>query len=580
MLSGRANPQALFVGLLVIHAAFLACLATRDSPTIDEVGHLPAGLYTWEFGRFDVYRVNPPLVRTLAALPVWLSKPEYDWSSYRQGLTARPEWELGGDLMLANGEASLRYFTWARWMLIPVSLLGAFVCFRWARELYGVSAGSTALTLWCFSPTVLGYGALITPDLSAAAFGVTAAYAYWRWLRSPSMGWTLVAGVTLGLAELTKMSWVILSALWPVLWGIWVSRGSKVEGRDEANLDPQPSTFNQLGKLAAILVIGLYVLNVGYAFDGTLTRLGEFDFVSQGLSGNEFSHGETELGGNRFIGTRAERLPRDYVSGLDIQRWEFERGKWSFLRGEWKHGGWWWYYLYAVLVKEPWGSWCLLGLAMIAAYRVPSSNVTWRDTLAVVLPGLVLFVLVSSQTGFNRYIRYVLPAFPFAFVWASQAARLLTPAERHWWLPVCGALMWSVASSLWVYPHSLSYFNESVGGPAGGHEHLIDANIDWGQDLYELREWLEEHPQAAPVGVACQAYVPLEVLGMKFDSVPREPQPGWFIVSRHDRHDRSGAYAYFDRLDPVDSIGGSLDVYHVTASDVTRLHEAQGGGIR
>ena len=44
--------------------------AMSDSPTLDEVGHLPAGTYIWEFGRFDVYRVNPPLVRMLAGVPV------------------------------------------------------------------------------------------------------------------------------------------------------------------------------------------------------------------------------------------------------------------------------------------------------------------------------------------------------------------------------------------------------------------------------------------------------------------------------------------------------------------------------
>ncbi len=581
MLSGHAKPQAMVVGLLLIHAGLLAFLGTRYSPTIDEVGHLPAGLYTWEFGRFDVYRVNPPLVRTLAALPVWLSEPEYDWRSYRAGLMARPEWNLGRDLMVANGEPSLWYFTWARWVLIPVSLLGGLVCYRWAKDLYGVAAGLTALTLWCFSPTVLGYGALITPDLSAAACGVTASYVFWRWLRTPTAGWTLAAGVMLGLVQLTKMTWVILFVLWPVLWVIWqIGRRSQVEGRGEGSLDIRHSTFNQLSKLAVILVLSLYVLNVGYAFDGTLTRLGDYQFVSRAFSGQDFDDDETEVGGNRYIGTWCESLPvplpRDYVTGMDVQRREFEQLKWSFLRGEWKRGGWWWYYLYAVAIKEPLGTWCLLGLGLglIAAWKVSPSNVSWMDTLAVVLPGLALFVLVSSQTGFNKYIRYVLPAFPFAFVWASQAARLIEHAGRRWLVPVGGALLWSVASSLWVYPHSLSYFNESVGGPSGGHEHLIDANVDWGQGLYDLRDWLDAHREAVPVGVACRAYVPLELMGLDFEPVPREPQPGWFILGRHDRHDRSGGYAYFNRFTPVDSVGGCFDVYHLTREDVASLGTA------
>jgi hypothetical protein len=52
-------------------------------------------------------------------------------------------------------------------------------------------------------------------------------------------------------------------------------------------------------------------------------------------------------------------------------------------------------------------------------------------------------------------------------------------------------LAWSVGSSLWYYPHSLSYFNELVGGPMGGPKHLLDSNIDWGQDLFYLKDWLD-----------------------------------------------------------------------------------------
>jgi hypothetical protein len=54
----------LVVALLLLHAAMVAWIGWRTSITVDEVGHLPAGIYVWQFGRYDVYRVNPPLVRT------------------------------------------------------------------------------------------------------------------------------------------------------------------------------------------------------------------------------------------------------------------------------------------------------------------------------------------------------------------------------------------------------------------------------------------------------------------------------------------------------------------------------------
>ena len=49
------------------------------SPTLNEPGHLVAGLINWQFGRFNVYKVNPPLVRKVAALPVLFAGPKTDW---------------------------------------------------------------------------------------------------------------------------------------------------------------------------------------------------------------------------------------------------------------------------------------------------------------------------------------------------------------------------------------------------------------------------------------------------------------------------------------------------------------------
>src|SRR5690606_2520807 len=42
------------------------------------------------------------------------------------------------------------------------------------------------------------------------------------------------------------------------------------------------------------------------------------------------------------------------------------------------------------------------------------------------------------------------------------------------------------------YPHSLSFFNEAVGGPRNGSQHLLGSNLDWGQDLRYVRAWMED----------------------------------------------------------------------------------------
>jgi hypothetical protein len=39
-------------------------------------------------------------------------------------------------------------------------------------------------------------------------------------------------------------------------------------------------------------------------------------------------------------------------------------------------------------------------------------------------------------------------------------------------------LAWVVVSSLSVYPHSMSHFNELAGGPKNWPKHLLGSNID------------------------------------------------------------------------------------------------------
>jgi hypothetical protein len=141
--------QPRFVGraviiLLAIHTVLLAYSAYVHSPTLNEPGHLVAGLSHWRYGRFEVYRVNPPLVKMISALPVMAVGYEEDWSTFYESRGARPESAMGEDFIAANGERSFFLFMIARWACIPFSWIGAITCYFWARDLYGRPAGVLA----------------------------------------------------------------------------------------------------------------------------------------------------------------------------------------------------------------------------------------------------------------------------------------------------------------------------------------------------------------------------------------------------------------------------------------------------
>ncbi|MCE5301650.1 MAG: hypothetical protein LLF97_00915 [Planctomycetaceae bacterium] len=606
--------------LLAIQALLAGWIGWVTCPNKTEIGHLGAAAYFWKSLRFDVFCVNPPLTRIIAGAPIVMLKPNYNWDNYSSHSRDRPEWGLGGDFLAANRpETNWRCMVLARWSLIPLLLLGGYFGWRLSREMYGEAAGFVFLALWCFSPLLLAWGATICPDAVAAAMGLVAIYVFRQWLLKPNWIRAAVAGGCLGLLPLTKLTWIVAFGIWPLIWCIWTAPiyWTKTDKRRR----PLPP----LRQLAAILLLGLYVLNMGYLFDGTFRPLGKYRFISQLLCGQENPSVE-----NRFAGTRLGAipvpLPADFVQGVDTQWYDFEQGRSSYLRGQWADHGWWYYYLYALLVKEPLATWCLAALALGTTIFVRSCSESWRDEMLVLVPFAVILVVVSSQTGFSSHSRYILPALPLLFVWISKVgqrfeARPLTKKRLAAGVAVALLLVWSVGSSLAICPHSLSYFNELAavlptpvdgayptpigesdeniltriirGGPRNGPRHLLDSNIDWGQDLFYLADWYGSHPEARPIRVAYFGNYPLVESTIQSEGrpptglVPRPmdddkdstaigPLPGWYAVSVNEIYGRSQQYRYFLNFEPYAMAGYSIYIYHITLDDANRVRKKLG----
>lgn len=572
----------MFLVLLMVHVMLLAFSASRQSATFDEVGHVVAGLSHWRLGRFDLYRVNPPLVRLVACFPLHLLGAEADWSGYHSS-PGRPEFTIGVRFWQNQNQNPIWLLWVGRWTCIPFSLLGAFICYRWSSELYGTAAALIAATLWCMSPNVLGHGQLVTPDIGAAALGAAAAYLFWKWLRLPSWTRALYAGAALGLAELSKSTWVILIVLWPLIWFVCCWRSL--------------NAFRGQGtQLLTMIFLSILTLNVGYAFEGSFAQLQDYEFVSRTLSGHEILDEHPLVTGNRFanslLGHVPVPLPKNYVLGIDTQKRDFEVQRWSYLRGEWRQEGWWYYYLYGLLVKEPLGTW---GLAVLALCWKIQRSCHWRDELVLLAPAAAVLVLVSSQTGMNHHLRYVLPAYPFLIIGISRVAapRQLgtarSPSSAGWRKTVLPAittalLAWSITSSASVYPHSLSYFNELTGGPRHGHQHLLGSNIDWGQDLLYLKLWCAAHPDAQPLHLAylLKPLVDPAVVGISWQPIAWIPsqhnsssqlasedgqggrEPGWYATSVCLLYSPDHELNYLHDFKPVAYAGYGIRIYFVT----------------
>ena len=292
--------------ILVLHCFLLAWISYVHSPVVNEPNHLAAGLSHLCLGSFGLFRVNPPLVRTVVAVPVVLLSPRLDWNRYNGNPLVRSEYDVGKDFIQANGDRSWWLLRIARWCGISFSVLGGYICYSWGKKAYGVSAGTLALLLWCSCPYVLGHASLITPDAHAAAMGVAAGYAFWLWLSEPHWDRAVFAGIVLGLAELTKFTLLVFYPLWLVMWVLYrLSERRQMYGSQ---------WWRQAGQFSLVITLSVLLINAGYSFEGSFQRLADYQFQSRTMTGIESLDSVPRCGGNRFtdtwLGTLLVPLPR------------------------------------------------------------------------------------------------------------------------------------------------------------------------------------------------------------------------------------------------------------------------------
>jgi len=566
--------------LLVLHYGLAARSLILENPTVDEVLHLPAGVSYWQKGTFRLYHHNPPLVKLVAALPVVLARPVVEPLYFTKNWRSVDPSQItfGHEFAALNADRYFELFRLARLMMPLFSIVGGLAVFAWSRRLYGVWGGLLSLTLWVFCPNILAHARLVTSDLGATAMGVAATYLFWRFIQERTWKWAAMAGVALGLAQLTKFSMLVLYAVWPFLWLVHLVLAV-----------PKNQWRRQIGRgftgALAIVALSALTIDAGYLFEGVGIPLGAFEFGSRTLTrpvrpGTKRPHSKNALLDitwqfrvNRFRGTWLDRLPaplpEHYILGFDEQKIETEgipdrfSAAWAreenqpgsiareqavaessnekssgyrvYLNGELRDGGWWYYYFLTLAYKVPEGTWLLVILSTLVLISVRRSRVDWSNETALLTVPVVILVVISFLTDINLGLRYVLPIAPYVFIATGKIVPWLEGLAIPWrhlmrTVAAC-SLASTVAATVWIHPHYLAYFNWASGGPDRVPARLIDSNLDWGQDLAGLREWWAKTIPGQPLGLVYFGQINpsiFAVRGEAFSWFLPPPLPGTF----------------------------------------------------
>ena len=543
------------IALLVVFAGQAYLAARQDSVTIDEFVHVPVGLYTLYNRDFSIDPINPPWARALAALPLLADPPAFAPEP------GAPHWGMGYELMRRNAESYQAIFVRARSAVIVMALLLGLVVFAWARELYDDRAAWVALALFAFSPNLLAHGHLVTLDLAGALGFVGSCYTAWRLIDKPGVGRALLVGVVMGLATLLKLSgFVLVAAIVGALLFRVVANGRAVADRY--------GLIEALGHVVAMGVAAIVTVNVGYGFDGTFAPLSGAKLDPKGVL---FAVAESAP-------WLRLPLPEPFINGVDmVLNVGKAREPSYFLAGELSSEGWWYYHLAAFVLKSP----LLVVFGAVFAmgtWTIGQSRGRYAECLFV--PIVVIFASNALFNSLQIGVRHVLPAYPLFFIamspWVAAAASSWRDSIAHTVRAGVVVLLgvWMLWGTLSVAPRYLQYFSPLAGGADGGHRYLIDSNIDWGQDLLRLADYVEENSLDG-VYLAYFGRVDPRVYGIPFVPLEKDlPQRGkavvsaTFLMGRPYFWYRSGrmgwvpaeTYAWMRGKEPIDRVG-SMFVY-------------------
>lgn len=545
--------------LLLLFFALALSSSRHDGPTFDEQGFLTRGLgYLRAENR--IMRVGHPLGLNALNAAFLAADPSVrlplDHPSWQEPSFHRPSelflWEIGNDVE--------RVIFLGR---LPTIWLGMFLAAfvgRWAGQLSGRrAAGWLAMALLVLDPNILAHSRLATTDLGLAAAATVAGYTWQRFLRAPSWSRLLPAGVALGLLQNTKFT-----------AGLFIPLFALVLLAAIPALRRRGRWRQLLLMLLAYPLVGLLTLWAAYGFAvGTLPP--SLPLLPQ-LAGRTLPlahHLEQllDIGGRMLHSTPA------------------------FLLGDFSDSGWWYYFPVAFLLKTPLPTLLLIGgaLALAAArlLRARPAPPALLDAAALLLPALGYFAFALT-TSINLGYRHLLPVLPFLAVFSAaelwRPARALRLPRRA--APLAGALLAALLfiGALRIYPHYLAYFNLLAGGPDNGWRYLVDSNIDWGQDLQNLKPWLDEqgvdHVWLSYFGEGRPDYYGISYTGL--DSwpprlmdpaarpfYPADPAPGVYAISATNLQgvhfaDRD-RFLWFRQRPPRAKIGYSIFIYDVAA---------------
>jgi hypothetical protein len=474
--NSRTSVFCVVAGFLLVILLQLVPMARHNSATFDEPFHIYEGYLQRQHG---YVLLNPPLIACFLTLPLLgmhLSEPPIPRLPYE------PLGFQAGQALVFQNDANTIMFR-ARMAGAVFTLLLAVLVFAAVREMFGVGAGLIALGLIAFDPTLMGHSALATLDAGNAFFMFWAIYAFYRYLKSPSVWRLMAASVIVGLALAAKHSAILVIPTLGLLAVVEVIWRRKLSPENQAV--PIGRYALQLASaLAVICAVAITILWAAYGF-----RYAQADAVpfippmAAQLQRVPSPSAASVLGEVDNL----HLLPEPYTYAFAYILYQAKAFT-SYLLGVVYPHAVWFFFPITMLIKS---SLTFLILLAISAGAVIVGKVRLSREILYMAISAAVYMVFSMTGGMNIGVRHILPVYVFLSVPIAGAAWALIQRNRRWLYAVVALLVFQAASVLHSFPAYISYTNEAFGGPANSYKYVSDSSSDWGQQLKGVKSYLD-----------------------------------------------------------------------------------------
>jgi tetratricopeptide (TPR) repeat protein len=575
-------------GLIVLFAIHLALTSHANTITWDEPDHIYSGYMSWK-GDFGLNPEHPPLVKFVATLPLLgkqLNVPEMQDRPYRLQAV------LGGRDFIFRNDADKLVFQ-AQMAAAIFSLLLLVVVFLTACEMFGTTAGFVALGLLVFDPLLLAHGALVTTDAIQACFLLASIYAFYRYVKAPSVGRLALTGLAVGLALASKHSAVFVFPMLIILAVFEVFRRRSTDDEMRPSLGQRATRYAAVLLIISLVSVAILWAAYGFRYSARGNGLKLNPTMEAQLSRVPSPTEAKVLGGI----ARLHLLPESYIYGFAHVLFSAKSFN-SYVFGKSYPHAVWFYFPAALLVKS---SLTFLILFVISFWVIASGRFTkWRELTFLLIPALI-YLAVSMLGGMNIGIRHILPVYIFLAILCAGSISILIKSRRYWLYAVLLLLVFQAISVTRTFPNYIGYANEAFGGPKNVWRYLSDSSADWAQQLHAVKRYTDEQNVHNcwfvyfGTGVIDYDYyrIPCKLLptvesiwlGVPSDATPAIDGPVLISAVNLTGFEFGppplNPYEQFKNLTPVDVIDSSVFVYegHFEIPFAAALAHAQKAGI-